>query len=104
MTDVDIDKHSVNCYFCGELVDERECTPADDLNEKDGGSCCQKCREKRTNVDWGVACGKHYLKVRGFVTVIIGNQCYDGDLCKRFKSDRWTEEMIKWVGEGNCNE
>lgn len=101
MTAVEIDKHSVNCYFCGELVDERECTPADDLNEKDGGSCCPKCREKKAlkKIDWGFACGRHYLKVNGFVTVIIGNRCYDSDLVEKFTSDRWTEEMIKWVGE-----
>jgi hypothetical protein len=23
----------VNCYFCGELVDERECVPADPWND-----------------------------------------------------------------------
>jgi hypothetical protein len=50
-------------------------------------------------IDWGVACGKHYLKVNGFVTVIIMQPCYDADLQARFKSDRWTEEMIKFVAE-----
>jgi len=38
-----IDKHSVNCYFCGKLVDERDCIPADDYNENDGGSICPEC-------------------------------------------------------------
>jgi hypothetical protein len=38
-----IDKHSVNCYFCGALVDERECTPADEYNNNDGGDICRDC-------------------------------------------------------------
>ena len=38
-----IDKHSINCYFCGELVDERECYPADKLNNNDGGDACVDC-------------------------------------------------------------
>ena len=43
MNERDIDKHSVNCYFCGELVDERECEDADEYNDHDGGSICPKC-------------------------------------------------------------
>lgn len=39
-----LDRHSVNCFFCEELVDERECTPADELNMNQGGSCCPTCR------------------------------------------------------------
>lgn len=42
-----VDRHSVNCYFCGKLVDERECTPADDLNNNDGGDCCTACHKLR---------------------------------------------------------
>jgi len=38
-----IDRHSVNCYYCEELVDERECVPADPYNGNDGGSVCQPC-------------------------------------------------------------
>ena len=38
-----VEKHSVNCYFCDELVDERECTPADEYNNNDGGEICPKC-------------------------------------------------------------
>jgi hypothetical protein len=38
-----LDKHSVNCYFCGELVDERECIPADEYNNNDGGDICPEC-------------------------------------------------------------
>ena len=37
--------HSVNCYFCGNLVDERDCTPADDYNGGDGGDICPECQE-----------------------------------------------------------
>ena len=39
------ERHSVNCYFCGNLVDERDCLPADDYNGGDGGSICAECQE-----------------------------------------------------------
>ena len=42
-----IEKHSVNCYFCGILVDERGCNNADNYNDNDGGSICQKCLENK---------------------------------------------------------
>jgi hypothetical protein len=42
-----IDIHSVNCYFCGELKDERDCINADEYNVNDGGSICQKCLDER---------------------------------------------------------
>ncbi len=35
--------HSVNCYFCGELFDEREGQRADEFNGGDGGDICPKC-------------------------------------------------------------
>ncbi len=38
-----IERHSVNCYFCGKLVDERDCIPADEFNNNDGGDICPKC-------------------------------------------------------------
>ena len=38
-------KHSVNCYFCGQLADERECLPADDFNNGDGGTICGYCEQ-----------------------------------------------------------
>jgi len=38
-----IDRHSVNCYFCNELVDERLCMPADAFNGHDGGDICPDC-------------------------------------------------------------
>ncbi len=40
-----IDRHSVNCYFCGELIDERDCQPADEYNNDDGGTICPNCSE-----------------------------------------------------------
>ena len=43
-----VDRHSVNCYFCGELVDERDCVNADDYNDGDGGSICPKCLNSRS--------------------------------------------------------
>jgi hypothetical protein len=42
-----IDRHSVNCYFCGKLVDERECQPADRFNNNDGGSICSECLKQK---------------------------------------------------------
>jgi len=44
-----IDKHSVNCYFCNELVDERDCCPADLYNDDDGGEICLKCIMEKEN-------------------------------------------------------
>jgi len=41
-----IDRHSVNCYFCDALVDERECSPADPYNNNDGGDICPDCLDK----------------------------------------------------------
>ena len=35
-----VDKHSVNCFMCGELVDERECLSGMG-NE---GDICPKCQ------------------------------------------------------------
>ena len=38
-----MDKHSVGCYFCGILFDEREGQNADDYNGNDGGTICPDC-------------------------------------------------------------
>ena len=38
-------KHSVNCYFCGELFDERDGHPADTFNSNDGGEVCPDCEK-----------------------------------------------------------
>ena len=40
------DKHSVNCYFCGNLFDERDGANADPYNNNDGGSICPECLKK----------------------------------------------------------
>ena len=42
-----VDRHSVNCYFCHTLFDEREGYPADELNGNDGGTACPKCFKER---------------------------------------------------------
>ena len=42
-----IDK-SVNCYFCGELFNESDCINADEFNDNDGGSICEKCLDGAT--------------------------------------------------------
>lgn len=44
MNEQTIDKHSVNCYFCNRIVDERNCIPADEWNGNDGGECCTCCQ------------------------------------------------------------
>jgi len=49
MNERDIDKHSVNCYFCGDLEDERECMDADEFNNNDGGSICPACLQSVQN-------------------------------------------------------
>jgi len=41
-----VGKHSVNCYFCGNLFDERDGTNADPYNNNDGGSICPDCLKK----------------------------------------------------------
>jgi len=46
-----IEKHSVNCYFCGKLVDERNCMPADEFNDNDGGDICSVCVDKKAEED-----------------------------------------------------
>jgi len=38
--------HSVGCYFCGTLFDEREGHNADEYNDNDGGTICPKCFTK----------------------------------------------------------
>lgn len=43
VADAWIDRHSVNCYFCGSLIDERDALPADPYNGNDGGDICQRC-------------------------------------------------------------
>ena len=35
------EKHSVNCIICGELVDERDCTP-----QEQGGDICPECEPR----------------------------------------------------------
>ena len=38
-----VDRHSVNCYFCSKLFDERDSYPADEFNSNGGGSICPDC-------------------------------------------------------------
>ena len=46
-----IERHSVGCYFCGALGDERMWQRADPFNNDDGGHICDKCLELK------VSCG-----------------------------------------------
>lgn len=43
-----VEKHSVNCYFCNAVVDERECMDADKYNGNDGGDICPDCQKTIT--------------------------------------------------------
>ena len=43
-----VDTHSVTCYFCGKLFDEREGQPADEFNDNDGGDICPTCLTEKT--------------------------------------------------------
>ena len=50
-----IDRHSVNCFACGKLVDERECTPGVGFE----GDICSECHtgtDEKCNLS---ANGKH---------------------------------------------
>jgi len=52
----------------------------------------------QNNVDWSCSCGRTYLNVNGFVTVVAGdNKCRDSDLVHKFQSEYWTDDMIKYV-------
>ena len=64
MTDINPDR-SVNCYFCSALIDERDCTIADDYNDNDGGVICGTCRDNPLVTDRVARClgfaGTHSL-------------------------------------------
>lgn len=46
-----IDAHSVNCYFCGVLFDERDGQNADQYNGNDGGTICTDCIKIHERID-----------------------------------------------------
>ena len=48
-----IDSHSVNCYFCSNLFDERDGVPADKWNNNDGGTACPECAGQREKQEGG---------------------------------------------------
>ena len=39
--------NTVNCYFCGKEIRDRDATSADDYNGSDGGEMCQTCLAER---------------------------------------------------------
>jgi hypothetical protein len=45
--DIGVEKHSINCYFCSRLANERKYTPADEWNDNDGGGICPECLEEK---------------------------------------------------------
>jgi hypothetical protein len=58
-------------------------------------------------VDWGFSCGRHYLKVAGYVVAMEGDTCRDGPIVSEVLGidaleafcgrHAWTEEMILLV-------
>jgi hypothetical protein len=102
MNDQAIEKHSVNCYFCGELVDERECVPADKHNGGDGGDCCALCLARREVLFESVSLVRGNLKVE-WEWIGEGN---DGDYDPADKEDepllRFScsrRELVQLTGE-----
>ena len=68
-------------------------------------------KRKGPLVDWGAACGRHYLTVAGYVVAMAGDPCRDSSLLDSFpesygikNNGRWTEEMIKHVVERAAKE
>ncbi len=42
------DANTVDCWFCGELFPDKECSNADEFNNNNGGSVCRDCRDMMT--------------------------------------------------------
>lgn len=63
-------EHSINCYFCSALVDERECMPADPYNGNDGGEVCPKCMK-------GMASRKI---VQFALSYLVSNLCHASEI------------------------
>jgi len=51
LSDSWVDSHSVHCYFCEALIDEREAIRADKYNGDDGGMTCQSCADEKVD-EW----------------------------------------------------
>lgn len=51
MNQAAMNKHSVNCLLCGEIVDEREC-----VKYHDGGEVCETCMENPEEYDGLATC------------------------------------------------
>ena len=70
-----IDRHSVNCFECGELVDERECIPGVDGE----GDICEVCQRKLflecRNDDECPLCHSGTIYVDNTVTVFCRGEC-----------------------------
>ena len=62
-----------------------------------------KEQEDKSNVtlDWSYFCGRCFLMVNGYAVIMDGDPHRDPDLLERFQSKFWTEEMIKFIVEGN---
>lgn len=73
------DRHSVNCYFCGEEGDEREWQQADKYNGNDGGHICPNCLGKAT---YG----------RYLFTIVVSGFGYNADDAWRDACEQFSQE------------
>lgn len=94
--------HSVGCYFCGTIFDEREGNHADQYNGGDGGSICPKCLEEKDKepcklCGWTLSihnedgsCPNATVKD---LRAIMPESC---DTCVYKKTCEWTGDLVHW--------
>jgi hypothetical protein len=63
-------ERTVNCYFCGDFFDERECSPADAYNDNDGGVICDSCRRNK-NEDEEIELQEYLYQKEGIAAIIF---------------------------------
>jgi len=66
-----IDRHSVNCFWCENLVDERNCIANPD--EDEGGDICLKCQDNICP-----RCESNEIVIDDYGIVLCGD-CYNND-------------------------
>lgn len=89
-----VDKHSVGCYFCGVLFDEREGQNADEFNNGDGGSICPACLKEKVCGKCGSRKLDSLARGHGKGTVV----CLDCDAHYWDGTWRTRAEWDLWVG------
>lgn len=79
-----LDRHSVGCYFCGRLFDERKGRLADPYNGNDGGTICPECLNDRIQyVIYSSARNAYWTYKKGWVS-----QCNRSDVVKLSNKQR----------------